>query len=193
MKRIIRSNAVETSNQASGSEMNLHYLHPTPDLIANMVSINKDTSASQTTALATTPINSQEDTATTHQAAIINAVQWQIQQLAVEMIQLQTKIAETKTLLNSVKAKLKQRILYTYLNKQNLNKHRGMISGKIVSIFPDEKAEKKLGLVYRLEVALERNYATKNHQTIKLQAGQTATAKIIYHRRIVDMFLKLIK
>ncbi|MFH7028967.1 MAG: hypothetical protein ACHBN1_27140 [Heteroscytonema crispum UTEX LB 1556] len=57
----------------------------------------------------------------------------------------------------------------------------------------DRKADEKLGLVYRVEVALERNYATNHNQTIKLQAGQTARTKIIYHRRIVDMFLKLIK
>ncbi|MFH7028966.1 MAG: hypothetical protein ACHBN1_27135 [Heteroscytonema crispum UTEX LB 1556] len=76
MERIIRSNAVETSNQASGSGMNLHYLHPTQDLIAEMVSINISTITSLTTALAATPTNSDSDTATTHQAVIINASNW---------------------------------------------------------------------------------------------------------------------
>jgi hemolysin D len=464
MERIIRLNAVETSNQARSSEMNLHYLHPTQNLMTGMVSINTSTLISVTTALVETPSNSDSDTATTNQTAIINTGNWstslqgmldhppsaipqlvlfgsvaffaivmawvwggkieevnyiqgkllslgevyklhpqslgkilniavkegqqvkagqvvveldeeqasqtalartilrnllvsatasqiegddikrykpiepllvesqkllkqhsditvapkrldtlqaqltegvisrnfifqadvntvrntksrdktqeaitkikqlqielahgsaehrlilleaqrQIQHLAVEMTQLQTKIAETKTLLNSAKAKLKRRFLHapvdgivsllnihstgivvqpgqtiveitpqnaplilvavlpkkkigfikkgmllkiqldTDVNKHNLDKHSGIIPGKVISIFPEEKADKRLGLFYRVEVALQQNYAT-NNQTIKFQAGQTVTAKIIYHRPIVDMFLKLIK
>ncbi|WP_276745394.1 HlyD family efflux transporter periplasmic adaptor subunit [Chlorogloeopsis fritschii] len=65
--------------------------------------------------------------------------------------------------------------------------NRNILSGRIVSISGDAQPDQKLGWVYRVEVALA------SHQSIKLKAGQSATAQIIYQRRISDLFLKPIK
>ncbi|MCC5635937.1 HlyD family secretion protein [Nostoc sp. CHAB 5844] len=65
------------------------------------------------------------------------------------------------------------------------------ISGKVISISPNSTVNEQLGAVYRLEIAMDRNYVKANHQTIKFQAGQTATAEIIIRRRrIVDILLE---
>lgn len=65
--------------------------------------------------------------------------------------------------------------------------NRSILSGRIVSISGDAQPEQKFGWVYRVEVALAP------HQSIKLKAGQSATAQIIYQRRISDLFLTPIK
>ena len=70
---------------------------------------------------------------------------------------------------------------------------KGIISGRVISIFPDASVHEKLGVIYRVEVALDDNYATENKQIIKFKVGQTATAKIIHLRRIADIFLEPIK
>lgn len=70
----------------------------------------------------------------------------------------------------------------------------GIISGKVTAISPDIKFDEKLGAVYRVEIALDRNSVTKDQQTIPLKAGQTATAEIIVrHRRIADVLLDPIR
>jgi HlyD family secretion protein len=67
----------------------------------------------------------------------------------------------------------------------------GVVSGKVTSISPDAKTDERLGPVYRVEVALDRNYVAANQQTIPFKAGQTATADIIIRRRrIVDVLLE---
>lgn len=66
----------------------------------------------------------------------------------------------------------------------------GIIPGKIVSISPSTRPDERLGEVYQVQVALEHNYVTAKQQTIKLKAGQTATAEIVTDRyRIADMLL----
>jgi len=70
----------------------------------------------------------------------------------------------------------------------------GMVTGKVLSISPDAKPDERLGAVYRVQVALDRSYFTANHQTIKLKAGQTASAEIIIRRRrIADIILDPIR
>jgi HlyD family secretion protein len=70
----------------------------------------------------------------------------------------------------------------------------GMVTGKVLSISPDAKPDERLGAVYRVQVALDRSYVTANHQTIKLKAGQTASAEIIIRRRrIADIILDPIR
>lgn len=70
----------------------------------------------------------------------------------------------------------------------------GVMSGKVTAISPDIKSDEKLGAVYRVEIALDRNSVTKDQQTIPLRAGQTATAEIIVrHRRIADVLLDPIR
>lgn len=168
--------------------------------------------------------------------------------LAEELTQLQTKIAETKTLLNTAKAKLKKRFLHPPVDEDasSLNIRRTLhfvqarqsiaeiapedvplilvatlphqeadfvkkgdsvqitldahsdqdestISGRVLSISTDVKPDEDKGQVYQVEVALNSTYFTDKNQTKKIKAGQTATAKIIHHRRIADMFLKPIK
>lgn len=69
-----------------------------------------------------------------------------------------------------------------------------IISGKVISISPNSTINEQLGAVYRVEIAMDRNYVTANHQTIKFQAGQTATAEIIIRsRRIADILLEPIR
>lgn len=66
----------------------------------------------------------------------------------------------------------------------------GIVSGKVTSVSADAKADEQLGTVYKVEVALDRNYVTDEGQTIDFKAGQTASADIIIrHRRIVDILL----
>ena len=67
---------------------------------------------------------------------------------------------------------------------------KGIISGRVISIFPDASVREKFGVIYRVEVALDDNYVTENKQNIKFKVGQTATAKIIHLRRITDIFLE---
>jgi HlyD family secretion protein len=70
----------------------------------------------------------------------------------------------------------------------------GMVTGKVLSISSDAKPDERLGAVYRVQVALDRSYVTANHQTIKLKAGQTASAEIIIRRRrIADIILDPIR
>ncbi|MEB3179110.1 MAG: HlyD family efflux transporter periplasmic adaptor subunit [Nostocaceae cyanobacterium] len=70
----------------------------------------------------------------------------------------------------------------------------GVIPGKVISVSPDAKVDEKLGAVYRLEVALERDYIIDKQQKMKLKAGQTAGADIIIRRRtIIDMLIEPIK
>lgn len=70
----------------------------------------------------------------------------------------------------------------------------GIISGKVTSVSPDAKPDQQAGPVYRVEVALDRNYVRANHQTIQFKAGQTASADItIRQRRIADILLDPIR
>ncbi len=70
----------------------------------------------------------------------------------------------------------------------------GIVTGKVTSISPDTKPDQRLGAVYGVEVALDRSYVTANHQTIRLKAGETATAEIIIRRRrIADILLDPIR
>jgi HlyD family secretion protein len=70
----------------------------------------------------------------------------------------------------------------------------GVVTGKVVSISPDAKPDERLGAVYRVEVALQRNYVSANHQTVRFKAGETAAADIIIRRRrIADILLDPIR
>jgi hemolysin D len=70
----------------------------------------------------------------------------------------------------------------------------GIIPGTVVAISPDTQTDNQLGQVYRVEVKLERNYVTKEGQTIAFKTGQTATAEIVTRqRRIADLLLDPIK
>ncbi len=70
----------------------------------------------------------------------------------------------------------------------------GIVTGKVLTISPDSKPDEKLGAVYRVEVALDRNYVRANHQTIQFKAGETATAEIVIRRRrIADILLDPIR
>lgn len=70
----------------------------------------------------------------------------------------------------------------------------GLVSGKVTSISADAKPDEKLGAVYRLEVAIERNSQGENNRSIQLKAGQTASADIIIRRRrIIDILLDPIR
>lgn len=66
----------------------------------------------------------------------------------------------------------------------------GVVPGKVKSVSPDTKPDERLGAVYQVEIELERNYVTSNHQNINFKPGQTATADIIIRRRrIADLLL----
>ncbi|MBR8836724.1 MAG: HlyD family efflux transporter periplasmic adaptor subunit [Stigonema ocellatum SAG 48.90 = DSM 106950] len=71
--------------------------------------------------------------------------------------------------------------------------NQGFISGRVISIFPYPQTDDKLGLIYRVELALDDNYVTRKKQILKLKVGQTATAKIIHKRRMADIFLEPLK
>ena len=70
----------------------------------------------------------------------------------------------------------------------------GVIPSKVISISPDVESNERLGEVYRVEVALERDHITDNQKPIKLKAGQTASVDIIIRRRrILDVLLDPIR
>ena len=70
----------------------------------------------------------------------------------------------------------------------------GVISGKVISISADAEPNEQLGEVYRVKVALERDYVMDEGKPIKFKAGQTATADIIIRRRrILDILLDPIR
>ena len=175
--------------------------------------------------------------------------QQKIQQLALDITQIEGKIAETKNLLVTAQAKLKSKFLKSpidgtvlSLDLQNIGKvvqagqtlveiapageplvlsaivpnkeagfiaqgmsaqvkfdaypyqDYGVISSKVISISPDAESDERLGEVYRVKVALERDYITENQQPIKLKAGQTASVDIVIRRRrILDVLLDPIR
>ncbi|MEB3826406.1 HlyD family efflux transporter periplasmic adaptor subunit [Phormidium sp. CCY1219] len=70
----------------------------------------------------------------------------------------------------------------------------GIISGKVTSVSPDAEVDEKLGMVYKTEITLERNYVIENGEKIYFKPGQTANADIIIRdRRIADLFLDPIR
>ena len=70
----------------------------------------------------------------------------------------------------------------------------GVIPGKVVSISPDAKTDERLGVVYRVEVSIDRDSVKANNQTWKLKAGQTATAEIVIRQRsVADILLDPLK
>jgi HlyD family secretion protein len=67
----------------------------------------------------------------------------------------------------------------------------GVISGKVQRISPDAKPDEKLGYVYRMEIALDRNYVIKDNQKVYFKPGQTASVEIITQkRRVMDVLLE---
>lgn len=70
----------------------------------------------------------------------------------------------------------------------------GVIPGKVVSISPNAKTDERLGVVYRVEVSIDRDSVKANNQTWKLKAGQTATAEIVIRQRsVADILLDPLK
>lgn len=65
----------------------------------------------------------------------------------------------------------------------------GIVPGKVTKISPDAKPNEKLGAVYQVRVALDRNYVAADERTIPFKAGQTASAEIIIRRRRIADFL----
>ncbi|MCU0541115.1 MAG: HlyD family efflux transporter periplasmic adaptor subunit [Oscillatoriaceae cyanobacterium Prado104] len=65
----------------------------------------------------------------------------------------------------------------------------GVIPGKVISISPDSKNDERLGVVYRVEVSIDRDSVTANQRTWKLKAGQTASAEIVIRQRSVAEIL----
>ena len=64
----------------------------------------------------------------------------------------------------------------------------GVVPGEVISLSADAKPDEQLGAVYRVDVALERNYITSKQKKIRFKPGQTATADIVIRRRrIVDV------
>ena len=66
----------------------------------------------------------------------------------------------------------------------------GVVPGEVTSISADAESDERLGEVYRVDIALERDYIGTKNQKIEFKAGQTASADIIIRRRrIVDVLL----
>ncbi|MCU0569792.1 MAG: HlyD family type I secretion periplasmic adaptor subunit [Oculatellaceae cyanobacterium Prado106] len=70
----------------------------------------------------------------------------------------------------------------------------GTILGKVTAIAPDAQSHEKFGLVYPIEITLDRTTMRDQQQSIRLKAGQTAQADIITRqRRILDILLDPIR
>ncbi|AFZ34959.1 secretion protein HlyD family protein [Stanieria cyanosphaera PCC 7437] len=70
----------------------------------------------------------------------------------------------------------------------------GVINGTVESVSADAKSDEKLGEIYQLDIALDKNYIKDRGKQIEFKAGQTATADIIIrHRRIADILIDPIR
>ncbi|MER3435238.1 MAG: secretion protein HlyD [Leptolyngbya sp. ERB_1_1] len=70
----------------------------------------------------------------------------------------------------------------------------GIVTGKVTKLSPDIKVDERMGAVYRVEVALDRQSIATKAQRTRFKAGQTATAEIIVRRRtIAEMLLDPIR
>jgi HlyD family type I secretion membrane fusion protein len=70
----------------------------------------------------------------------------------------------------------------------------GIVSGRVSAISSDSKPDQQLGQIYRVEVALNRDYVNAKGQTFKFKPGQTAVAEIVTRRRrIADVLLDPLK
>lgn len=70
----------------------------------------------------------------------------------------------------------------------------GIVSGKVLSISPDSKVDEKMGAVYEVEIALDRDHVIHEQKVVSLKAGQTASAEIVIRkRRIIDFLLDPIR
>ncbi len=70
----------------------------------------------------------------------------------------------------------------------------GIVSGKVISISPDSKPDERMGAVYKVEIALDRDHVVHEQKIVPLKAGQTANAEIVIRkRRIIDFLLDPIR
>ncbi|WP_088891574.1 HlyD family type I secretion periplasmic adaptor subunit [Leptolyngbya ohadii] len=70
----------------------------------------------------------------------------------------------------------------------------GIVAGKVTAVSPDVKVDDRMGAVYRVEITLDRTVVTKDRETVRLRAGQTATADIVIRqRRIAEVLLDPIR
>ena len=70
----------------------------------------------------------------------------------------------------------------------------GVTPGKVISISSDTKTDEKLGAVYEVKIALDRNYITSDLKKVSFKPGQTASADIVIRRRrVIDVLLDPIK
>jgi HlyD family secretion protein len=70
----------------------------------------------------------------------------------------------------------------------------GILSGTVSTIAPDTEMDEKIGPVYRLEIALDKDYVMHENQKMELKPGQTAQAEIVIRkRRIIDLLLDPIR
>lgn len=74
----------------------------------------------------------------------------------------------------------------------------GIVAGSVLTISPDSRPHEQMGLVYRVEIALEKTEINHEGTAVPLRAGQTATAEIVVRRRrilslILDPIRKLQK
>ena len=74
----------------------------------------------------------------------------------------------------------------------------GVVSGEVISISADAESDERLGEVYQVDIALDRDHIANKKQKIEFKAGQTASADIIIRRRriadvLFDPFKKLQK
>lgn len=66
----------------------------------------------------------------------------------------------------------------------------GIIKGKVIAISPDARPDPEIGMVYQLEIELDKSSVQDQGRSIALKAGQTATADIVIRqRRIADIIL----
>ena len=70
----------------------------------------------------------------------------------------------------------------------------GVVSGRVTAISPDAEMDERLGKVYEVEIALDRDHVATPDQLIRFKPGQTASADIVIRqRRIADVLLDPIR
>lgn len=70
----------------------------------------------------------------------------------------------------------------------------GIVSGTVLAISPNAKNNEQMGVVYEVDIALEKDYVMHENAPVTLQAGQTANAEIVVRRqRILELILDPIR
>ncbi len=76
------------------------------------------------------------------------------------------------------------------LDAFSFNKY-GKLSGKVIHISPSANEDERMGLVYKVKIAVDKDYFNIDGQDVPISSGMTGTAEIkLDERRIIEFLLE---